>query len=225
MNLNIEKLQLRPRLQKIGSSTRRRSAEHFVAVVVIFFTAFGGGCHGAADENYQASKNPNVQLLEEVLRGPRCRAEKTKFLISSGTSPDVKTRMGTSVLQLALEMRGNDCAAVFLQNGADILSVNTNGQNAVHSAVIGGSSELVGQLLRAGAGADIPDIQGVTPLMIAAYTGNEKAIRILLDAGADTCRRDMRGRSADNLAKLSSKDWSANLKCKRRPPVLSSGRY
>jgi ankyrin repeat protein len=130
--------------------------------------------------------------------------------------------MGTSVLQLALEMRGNDCAAVFLQNGADILSVNTNGQNAVHSAVIGGSSELVGQLLRAGAGADIPDIQGVTPLMIAAYTGNEKAIRILLDAGADTCRRDKRGRSADNLAKLSSKDWSANLKCKRRVFVHQS---
>jgi len=222
-------------LNRAGSTSREGGHVGFRAVLSILVVVFAytSGCDSRLNRSAQPtpSETPKSsqstdgrrsnddyskdhELLLEVAIGRKCRPAHVASLVDSGASPSAKTEWGVSAFQLSLELGAEDCAKMLLEAGADIRSVSKNGQNAIHSAVLGGAGRDLASLIGAGVPFDLPDIQGVTPLMIAAYTANRDAIKILQSAGADPCRRDKRGRRAADISRLSSTDLSADLACR-----------
>lgn len=111
-----------------------------------------------------------------------------------------------------------------LQEGARVDMRDTGGGAVLIYAAEGGNVEVVRLLLQRGADPDVQDkIVGMrcffpaqgpdcyatgtgstmaqTPLMVAAARGNADIARMLLDAGADTSRRDANGQTALQLAR------------------------
>ncbi|MGZ3696227.1 MAG: ankyrin repeat domain-containing protein [Bdellovibrionota bacterium] len=56
--------------------------------------------------------------------------------------------------------------------------------------------ELLAKLIRAGAKLSVSDEDGVTPLMWAAFYGQEDAVKVFIQAGADLEQRDKKGDNA-----------------------------
>lgn len=69
--------------------------------------------------------------------------------------------------------------------------------NDIMSAVIFRDTATVAQLLDLGWWADRPDSNGVTPLMAAAWLGDEEATRLLLKGGADPNQSSAKGTVLD----------------------------
>ena len=110
----------------------------------------------------------------------------------AGQGPEVD---GTTALHRAAW--ANDAAAVrrLLKSGAPVDAVNRYGVSALSLAAANGNADIVAQLLAAGAdlpGADraLPD--GQTVLMLAARTGSEPVVRLLLGRGAQVDAREAR---------------------------------
>jgi ankyrin repeat protein len=57
------------------------------------------------------------------------------------------------------------------------------------------------KVLAAGANPNIQDKDGNSSLMIAAFNGNEQAVKMLLDAGANINLKNKRGLTANDLTK------------------------
>ena len=73
-----------------------------------------------------------------------------------------------------------------LQQGVDVNAPQGDGMSALHWASHGGSAELVGMLVQAGANTQaVTRIGHYTPLHVASKEGNAEATKILLEAGAD----------------------------------------
>jgi ankyrin repeat protein len=87
--------------------------------------------------------------------------------------------------------------------GADVNAQNHYGETALSKAAARGDVAILRLLLKHGAGAsvNIPDrLHKVTPLMQATIAGHTRAVRLLLQAGADLSARDFRGRTALDYA-------------------------
>ena len=87
--------------------------------------------------------------------------------------------------------------------GRDQSEVEENVGSRPTLALVGsalGSTEAVARLIQQGAMVDLPNSQGTTPLGLAAQSGNEALVRVLLNAGADPLRADNDGVSPRDLA-------------------------
>src|SRR5262245_9042611 len=80
-----------------------------------------------------------------------------------------------------------DRAAVrtLLQQKADVNAAQVDGATALHWAVYHDDLELALLLIKAGAGVDTTNREGITPLYMASLYGNADMIGALLTAGAD----------------------------------------
>ncbi len=56
---------------------------------------------------------------------------------------------------------------------------------SLHEAVLRGDVEALGSLLAAGAGTEVTDPEGLTPLQVAARSGQQAALALLLRTGAE----------------------------------------
>lgn len=86
--------------------------------------------------------------------------------------------------------------------GADPARAAGNGVGLINEALQNGMGLTVFALLRAGAKADIPDEQGVSPLHRAAILGDMRLIKAILDSGADPEPRTQEGTTPLMLACL-----------------------
>lgn len=87
----------------------------------------------------------------------------------------------------------------------DLHQLTPSLQNAIHLAAGSWSSETsecLQILLQTDIHAMACDIDGRTPLMLAAKRGVESAVRILLERGVDSAVRDFQGRDAKAIATL-----------------------
>ena len=75
-----------------------------------------------------------------------------------------------------------------LARGAD----PNDGGNSLWWAAGFGETEILRELLRAGADVDEPYDHGITPLMLASATGEADCVRLLINAGADVNAQDRR---------------------------------
>jgi len=89
-------------------------------------------------------------------------------LLTAGAQPDARTRFATP-----LHAR----------------------QTALHLAAAAGHAASLATLLQAGAGVEVRDARGRSPLWEAARGGHAAAVTALLDAGADPHTRDTGGRT------------------------------
>ncbi len=93
----------------------------------------------------------------------------------------------TSAMSLVEAVKSGDVALVraALDRRPDVNAPQADGTTALHWAVDGDKSEIVGMLVRAGANVKAVNRYGATPLWLAAVNGNATTIGLLLEAGAD----------------------------------------
>src|SRR5690606_8367832 len=88
-----------------------------------------------------------------------------------------------------------------IKKGAE---VNRLGWTPLHYAASKGHLDTVKLLLAHKAMVNAPSPDGTSPLMMAAYAGNEDIVGALLDAGADPTARNLRGEDAADWARRKS---------------------
>lgn len=78
----------------------------------------------------------------------------------------------------------------------DINSTDVYGHNALYLAVKRGHKDIVEKLIKLGALVNLPDNNGLTPLMVASFLGNHEICQILLNNGAKIDQKDRRNLTA-----------------------------
>ncbi|HEU0230272.1 MAG TPA: ankyrin repeat domain-containing protein, partial [Burkholderiaceae bacterium] len=89
-------------------------------------------------------------------------------------------------------------ARTLIQRGA---KVNRLGWTPLHYAASTGQLETAKMLLADKAIVNAPGPDGTTPLMMAALSGSDAMVRLLLHAGADPTMRNLKGQSAADWAR------------------------
>jgi ankyrin repeat protein len=120
--------------------------------------------------------------------------DKTRLLVASGAGVQARSALGNTPLLLAARKPGNAGTVKFLiDHGAEIRVVNVFGSTALMAAVAAEDADIVGLLLDRGADVNAKpnmDVDGFifgggrTPLMWAAFRGNQRLLALLLARGA-----------------------------------------
>ena len=108
--------------------------------------------------------------------------------------------------------RNRDCERIIrllVQAGVNVNARNSQGGTPLHEAASGdwGNATAIRTLLELGAESDPATGNGVTPLMLAAMSGEVECIHLLLLAGADPRRTDHQGRTAVDCAREHLQMW------------------
>lgn len=121
---------------------------------------------------------------------------------------------GDTALHIAAAAYGRPLAARLVELGADVHAINRRKQTPLHYAVDGGpgsptwdpraQTQTVETLITAGADPNAGDAGGTTPLHRAVRNRCAAAVKLLLDRGADPRRKNHRGSTAADLAKLTT---------------------
>lgn len=129
-----------------------------------------------------------------LIRGAT-RPDLVRLLLAHGAPADARSGIGNSALLIAARGANSHASVrLLLDHGASATASNRFGATALMAAVAGRDAESVRLLLRHGANPNAsptPDGPGFiigggrTPLMWAAYRGEEGLVRALLSAGAD----------------------------------------
>ena len=101
----------------------------------------------------------NVPLLNQYLTaGCDVNATSDFFSQIDGDYLD-----GATALIIAATDHCNDAVTLLLQNGANVLLTNRNGESAIHRACWSGNEAILDQLIEFGALLDEPNFNGLTP--------------------------------------------------------------
>lgn len=132
--------------------------------------------------NVNVTDNDEETALSHAIQ--KRHTDMVALLLASGADVNKPLTYGYTHLMLAEE---SAIARLLLDAGADPHLQNKNGETAL-AVVLGESApniQLVRELLRSGVDANRPRADGWTPLMLAAASGDEAIIQLLLDAGAN----------------------------------------
>lgn len=120
---------------------------------------------------------------------------------------EAKADNGNTALMMAAYRQNLPAVQALLAHGAH---VNQPGWTALHYAAAAGADDILPLLLAQHAAIDAESPSGMTPLMMAAREGQEHAVAVLLEQGADPARTD-RGfhLTAAGFADKAEKPWIA----------------
>ncbi|HKX61427.1 MAG TPA: ankyrin repeat domain-containing protein, partial [Verrucomicrobiae bacterium] len=120
--------------------------------------------------------------------------EKAALLVAAGAQVKARSTLGNTALHLAARKPGNHrTVRLLLDRGADVNATNIFGATALMAAAAAGDLDSVRLLLDCGANINArPSMDGDgfiwgggrTPLMWAAFQGNEPLAKLLLERGA-----------------------------------------
>jgi ankyrin repeat protein len=118
---------------------------------------------------------------------------------------------GFTPLGLASFFGHPEAARLLLANGADpnLAAQNSTCVAPLHSAVAGGSDEIVRELLAHGADVHARQDLGFTALHGAAVEGSDEMIGLLLDHGADPYKKNDAGKTPVDLAREQGREQAA----------------
>lgn len=114
---------------------------------------------------------------------------------------EIKAKNGDTAIMLAAYKGNLKVVRALLERGA---KVNRPGWTALHYAAFIGNNEIIQLLLEHEANINAEAPNKNTPIMMAAYGGHIFAVKLLLDQGADLHRKNDRGMSALDLAKMAN---------------------
>ena len=108
--------------------------------------------------------------------------------------PDI--RHVTPLMYAAFSCRA-DLVSLMLDRKPNVNALNADGETALMQAALNcDDGSVVAQLLRAGADVNVRDPQGDSALTIAAWNGDEFAVKELVAAGADLNQKNGEGKTA-----------------------------
>lgn len=144
---------------------------------------------------YLALREPAPQVAEVLIDWPQ-------------TNVEVRTKQDESPLMMAALKGHTALVRKLIERGAD---VNKPGWAPLHYAATGGHLEVMNLLLEHHAFIDAESPNGTTPLMMAAHYGSPAAVKLLLEAGADTAMRNQLGMTALDFAHKGNRPDAAEL--------------
>jgi hypothetical protein len=155
----------------------------------------------------------------------RCIGEKdleaVQLFLRAGFSPDTLDKAGVPLICLAARAGDRAITALLLEKGA---SVNTpagdRGGAALIDAALGKHTEILGDLLGAGADPNAKSKDGQSALIIAVGLNDEPTVELLLKSGANVDDPDSLGVSARKYAALFNRPGMVKLfQTYAEPPV------
>lgn len=138
------------------------------------------------------------------------------------TRIDLRNKADETPLMIAALKGHTDLARRLIARDAD---VNKPGWTPLHYAATGGHVELMDLLLEHHAFIDAQSPNNTTPLMMAAMYGSAKAVKFLLDAGADIHMKNQLGMTAVDFALRAGRKEAADLIAERARRQRSGGRW
>jgi uncharacterized protein len=109
------------------------------------------------------------------------------------TAPVFAADRDTRLADAAMNRDAAAVRALLGQKNVDVNAAGRDGTPALHWLVRVGDLETAGQLLRAGADPKLVTRYGVTPMSLAASSGNAAMLKLLLESGADANAADGAG--------------------------------
>jgi len=129
------------------------------------------------------------------------------LLAHSGLKVDEQAPNGNTALMMAAFQKNKSAVLALLEQGAQI---NRPGWTALHYAAAAGDLDIMKLLLERHAYIDAASPTGTTPLMLAAREGQEEAVSLLLEEGADATLKDRAWHeNAAEFAIRAQKPWIA----------------
>lgn len=120
---------------------------------------------------------------------------------------DEQAPNGNTALMMAAFQKNKPAVLAILEKGAQI---NRPGWTALHFAAAAGDTAIMKLLLERSAYIDAESPTGTTPLMLAAREGQEEAVQLLLEEGADASLKDHAWHeNAAEFALRAEKPWIA----------------
>jgi hypothetical protein len=147
--------------------------------------------------------------------------EAVKLFLQAGFSPDTLDKAGVPLICLAARAGDRDITALLIKSGA---SVNTpagdRGGAAIIDAALGKHTDILGDLLGAGADPNAKSKDGQSALIIAVGLNDEPTVELLLKSGANVDDPDSLGVSARKYAALFNRPGMVKLfQTYATPPV------
>ncbi|KID94585.1 ankyrin 2,3/unc44, partial [Metarhizium majus ARSEF 297] len=152
-----------------------------------FYTQLGAKVN-AADES------TSTPLHEAAKLG---NAEMCKILLKAGAKVDFETKKGETPLILAIEKNHQEALKALLDAGADPLAETSSGTTPLHEAVHlqrEAFRPVLSKVLSLNKSAHAKDVDGTSPLLLAAVEGTQEAFMDLVNIeGADINEKDENG--------------------------------
>ena len=194
---------------------------------LLVFNCFSLATAGSYDDFFAAIQQDNAFVVRELLgRGfdpntPNPQGQQALFLAlkypslkvvevllsDPNTTVEIRNASDESPLMLAALKGLTELCQQMILRDAD---VNKPGWAPLHYAATGASIPTMQLLLDNHAYIDAASPNGSTPLMMAAMYGNDAAVKLLLNSGADPTLKNIQGLSAIDFATQAHKAASVD---------------
>jgi ankyrin repeat protein len=112
-------------------------------------------------------------------------SESIEALIAAGANKDMPClNYKFAPLHNAINENHNAAINSLINNGANLMAKDKDGNTPLHFASMMGNDSIVHKLISKGVNVNATDNQGVTPLFLANYCGHSNIVNVLRNAGA-----------------------------------------
>ena len=197
-----------------------------ILIYLYVFIGFSISKAGAFDDFFKAIVFDQVPVVGNLIyRGmdPNTPTEKGEpalvFAVRSGAPKTVAFLLKQPGIQLDATNTADETALMLAANANDLASanllieagasVNRPNWTPLHYASSKGHTEMMRILIENDAYIDAESPNGTTPLMMAAYYATPKAVKLMLEEGADPTLQNKDGQTALDMALSKDKKLSA----------------
>ena len=197
-----------------------------ILIYLYVFIGFSISKAGAFDDFFKAIVFDQVPVVGNLIyRGmdPNTPTEKGEpalaFAVRSGAPKTVAFLLKQAGIQIDATNAADETALMLAANANDLASanllieagasVNRPNWTPLHYAASKGHTEMMRILIENDAYIDAESPNGTTPLMMAAYYATPKAVKLMLEEGADPTLQNKDGQTALDMALSKDKKLSA----------------